>query len=234
MMPTDDRAYFILLCVGERRAQYESVFKRLPYEVLIVDGLLPLLTACVRASPQAVLVDALSAARMGAALVNPLFEMRMAWPIMRCTLRPDGVVTVICAVPDRHGTLEEALAAIGSHDASWRPPWKRRSIRVDVRWRMRVRRRGEEIWRRANSLNVSRDGAFVVAYEGYAIGDEVDLELWDISETPARIKARVARLLPWEDGPELPGIGVAFDPSTVPCDFAQTIVAQLSTRLLTQ
>jgi hypothetical protein len=232
MVPGNNQMCFILLCVGERRSQYENALEGLPCDVVMVDGILPLLSSCVQMSPQAVLVDALSAARMGAALVNPLFEMRMAWPIMRCTLRPDGTVAVICTSPARQGTLSEVIASIASGDCDWLPPWHRRSIRVDVLWRMRIRHRGEESWRHANSLNVSRGGAFVVAYEDYTLEDGLDLELWDISEKPARVQAKVARLRRWDDGPGLPGIGVSFEPGSIPCDFGQVIVAQLSAKML--
>ena len=226
-----NRRYFLLLCVGERRALYEQAVKQSGYEFVLVDGLLPLLTNCVQEPPQALLVDAVSAAKMGAALVNPLFELRMAWPVMRCTLRHDGTIVVMCESPDRQGSLAEAMAGIAAGDPTWLPPWHRRSVRVEVRCRTRLRARGQDEWHPGNCLNLARDGAFVVSYRPYGKGDALEMELWDIAEKPACLSVQVVRCRRWEEGPRLPGIGVAFDHDTIPEHLGKLIATRLSARL---
>ena len=183
--------------------------------------------------PLAVLIDAPSAARIGAALVNPLFELHMRWPVMRCTTRPDGGVNVMCSSPDRQGMLAEALPAIIAGDPAWLPPWRRRCIRVDVQCRARVRLAGEDRWRQGNCLNLSRSGTFIVTYEPHAIGDPVALEVWDIAENAATAKGRVNRLRKWDEGHRLPGIGVEFDAGTATRELSRLLVTRLAANLMT-
>jgi hypothetical protein len=229
---TGERNYFLLLAAGERQVQYEEIIKTLPYDIVIVDGMLPLLDRCIQEPPLAVLVDAPSSARIGAALVNPLFELHMRWPVMRCTTRPDGGVTVMCSSPDRQGALAQALPAIIAGDPDWLPPWRRRYVRVDVQCRARVRLAGEDRWRQGNCLNLSRNGAFIVTYEPQAVGDALDLEVWDIAEEAARAKAHVVRLRKWDDGPKLPGIGVDFEPGTTTRELSRLLVTRMASNLL--
>jgi hypothetical protein len=233
MDSTGERAYFLLLAVGERQLQYEQITKAMPYEIVIVDGMLPLLECCIQEPPQAVLIDAPSSARIGAALVNPLFEMHMRWPVMRCTTRPDGGVNVMSSSPDKQGTLAEALPAIIGGDPNWLPPWKRRFVRVDVQCRTRLRVASEDRWRQGNCLNLSRNGAFVVTYEAHGVGEALDLEVWDIAETPAVAKGHVVRARKWDDGPRLPGIGLDFVPGTATRELSRLLVTRLAANLLT-
>ena len=114
--------YFLLLAVGERETLYREATKGLPYEIVFVDGMLPLLTSCIQTPPLAVLIDAPSSARIALHWSNPLFEMHMKWPVMRCAIRPDGRVNVMSSSPDRQGTLDDALRAISAGDPSWLPP----------------------------------------------------------------------------------------------------------------
>jgi hypothetical protein len=233
MGSTGGRGRFLLLAVGDRQALYQPSVKALPYEILFVDGMIPLLECCIREPPLAVLVDAPSAMHIGAALVNPLFEMHMHWPVMRCTMRPDGGVNVMCTSPDRLGTLAEALPAIIAGDPDWLPPWRRRYIRVDVQCRARVRRAGEDRWRQGNCLNLSRNGAFIVTYEPPAIGDRFDIEVWDIGENAAVAEGHVSRLRKWEDGPRLPGVGVEFIAGTTAPELTRLMVTRLAANLMT-
>jgi hypothetical protein len=233
MDPTALRDYFLLLAAGERETLYREAVKGLPYDIVIVDGILPLLTGCIQEPPLAVLIDAPSAARIGAALVNPLFELHMKWPVMRCTTRPDGGVNVMSSSPDRQGTLSEALPAIIAGDPTWLPPWKRRYVRVDVQCRARMRFTGEDRWRQCNCLNLSRHGAFVVSYEPSTIGDTLELEVWDIAEKPAYAKAKVVRMRKWDDGPKLPGVGVDFDAGTATHELSRLLMTRLASSLLT-
>jgi hypothetical protein len=43
----------------------------------------------------------------------------------------------------------------------------------------------------------------------------------------------MARLRRWEDGPKLPGIGIAFDAETVPRNLGQVVITRLAADFLT-
>lgn len=231
-MNTDDQGYFLLLSIGERQLVYEAALKTLTSPIVVVDGMLPLLSACVERPPLGVLVDAPSAARIGAALVNPLFELRMAWPVMRCTVRPDGVATVMCTSPDQQGPLAEALDAIASGDPRWRSPWRRRHVRVEILCRARIRQSNGDQWLEGNCLDLSRNGLFFICYEPPEAGALLDVEVWDLGEKPASCTGCVVRKRRWEDGPELPGIGIGIDSTTVPSTLGSVVITRLAAGLL--
>jgi hypothetical protein len=224
--------YFVFVCVPERQAQYEKVFQSLPRKIVVVNDVLQLLSRCIEEPPRAVLLDAASSARIGAALVNPLLALQTTWPILRCSLRPDGVVYAMCATSDRRGTLNEALDAIIAGDPGWSPRWKRQDLRINVSCRARLRLEGEDRWRPGNCLDISRGGAFVVSYDSHAVGAPLEFELWDLLDEPTCMHGRVMRLRPWEESPKLPGVGLSLDPATVPADLSRVLAVTLFTSAL--
>jgi len=218
---------FLFVCARARQPQYAAALHALPYRVVFVDDVVQLLNHCIEGPPQAVLIDTVSSIRMGAVVVNALLELRTTWPILRCSIRPDGVVNALCATTDRHGTLTEALHGIAAGDPGWLPRWKRRHVRVGVLCRARVRVGAEDRWRLGNCVDLSCGGAFVVSYELYAAGDALEIELRDLLEQPTRLRAHVMRVRKWDDAPQLPGIGVAFDAATVPADLSRVVTTTL-------
>lgn len=218
---------FLLLCLPERQPLYDATLREFPYQFTLVNDVRELLAKCVQDPPWAVLVDAATAARIGAAVLNPLYGLPMGWPILRCLPQPDGGVSVMCARPPRHGTLAEAVAAIAAGDPAWLPESKRRDMRVDVHCRVRTRLAGTDEWRRGNCLDVSRGGAFVLSYETIALGTQVELELWDLVANPVVVAARIVRLRKWEEGTDLPGFAVAFEPASVPREVHEALVTLL-------
>ena len=187
---------FYVLCLREKQAQYDGVLAASPYEFGFVYDVLELLIRCMQAPPLAVMIDTMSSARMGAGVINPLLELRMGWPILRCTARPDGTANVMCIDPDRRGTLQEATDAIVAGDRGWLPAWGRRYMRVAVECRARLRMGDESRWRLGNCLDISRSGAFVVNYESVNVGDALELEIRDLLDEPASLPAQVARSVP--------------------------------------
>ncbi|MBU0637615.1 MAG: PilZ domain-containing protein [Planctomycetes bacterium] len=230
----DGSRYFLVLCLAERAARYEEVFAKLPHEFSFVADTLDLLVRCMERPPLAVLIDTTSSARIGASVINPLFELQTGWPLLRCTLRPDGTVTVLCTAPDRRGTLTEALDAIAADDPGWRPPWGRRYLRGQVNCRVRMRACGEETWQPGNCLDLSTNGAFIITYHAPDVGQEMELEINDLLEEPVRVRGRVARVRRWEDGVDIPGMGVQLEMRSVPPELSRAIISVLSARALSR
>jgi len=230
MASADGHNYFAMLCVAERRAQYQPVIESVAHNFVVVDDPVQLLARCVQGPPLAVLVDTASIVRIGSGAINPLFDLHMGWPILRCTVRGADSVNVICNEPDRQGSLTEAVNGIAAGDPSWLPPRRRRWIRALVQARAVLRVAGEDRRHHSNCLSVSRCGAFVVTYEDFAIGTTLDLVLRDLLETPMTIEAKVAWQRRWDDSTKLPGLGLEFEASSAPEGLTDAIVRALTTR----
>lgn len=221
--------HFLLLCATERRAPYAAVFERLQYDVTWVDNAPDLLLHCMCAPPQAVLIDTASSARIGAASINPLLRLQMAWPVLRCTPRADGVVNVMCTERDRHGPLVDVLRAIIAREPGWHVSWGRRYLRVAMPCRARLLRDGEDQWLPANCQDISLTGMFVITYAEYNAGDPLKVEIRDICAEPMPLKGYVSWCRRWEDGVLLPGVGVGFHVDTMPPEL-RLAIAQAPTR----
>ena len=51
----------------------------------------------------------------------------------------------------------------------------------------------------------------------------MELEIWDLSDKVMTVRGHVVWIRAWDDGPELPGMGVAFDLSSVPPELAKAL-----------
>ena len=78
-----------------------------------------------------------------------------------------------------------------------------------------------------NTLDLSAGGAFVITYESFPTGAEVELEIWDLLDEAAPMRASVARVQRWEDGRELPGVALKFAPATVSRQFKRALANSL-------
>ena len=56
----------------------------------------------------------------------------------------------------------------------------------------------------------------MVTYDTIAQDTQLEIEVRDIGDTLAHLRGRVVWSRGWEESTQLPGIGIAFDESTVP------------------
>lgn len=230
--PESRQGRFILLCDRDRRPRYATLLERLAQPFTLVESIADVFSNCAEEPPLAVLVDTVSAARLGAAAVNPVFEMGTSWPVLRCTLRPDDQIAVMCTAPFRQDMLADALTMIAGGHAAWLTPWSRRYMRIPVQYRARLRREGQQPWQRGNLLNICSEGAFVVTYDECRCDEWLDLEIHDICTEPVTVRTRVVWCRRWEENTAIPGAGVAFDTTTVPPELRRAIAGDLAPRVV--
>lgn len=214
---------FFFLCSPERKQLYDNLLADLPYVTEILTNVEDLLYKCRTETPGGVLVDIASAARLGSALVNSFFDMRVGWPRMRCAVHPDGSATVMCTDPDWSGPLAGALRSIADCDSVWSQKWHRKEFRLAFRCRVRWRAVEKTHWTLGNTLDISCGGAFILMYEPPARGRRMVLEFHDLLAQPARLEAVVAWTRHWDAGPELPGAGLQFAPETADPDLKAAV-----------
>jgi hypothetical protein len=220
----DDESAFVLLCAGELRERYSAAVAIAGRQTHMVHTIEALLAECVQRPPLGILLDMNAMTRLGAMATAPLFELDVDWPILRCTLLPDGGANFMSVDPMRFGPLDEALREIAGGDPTWRREGRLRgSLRIKVACRLAVRRDDRSPWIAANCINVSVGGLFAVTYETFAPGEPIEIELRDLAATPICLRGRIVRVRTWEASTELPGIAVQFEPETVSADYKRLL-----------
>ena len=68
-------------------------------------------------------------------------------------------------------------------------------------------------------MELSTGGCFLITYEPLPIDSQMELEIWDLTDKVMTVRGHVVWIRAWDDGPELPGMGVAFDLSSVPLNW---------------
>src|SRR5690606_15480380 len=107
----------------------------------LVHSVEALVAECVACPPAGILLDMHAMTRLGAMATAPLFELDVDWPILRCTLLPDGGVNFMSVDPLRFGALGEALDEIAAGNPAWRRTDRfRKSLRLNVACRLLIRR----------------------------------------------------------------------------------------------
>lgn len=217
-------ARVFVLCLEERQALYKAHCEKWGDRVRFVDNIDDLFMEAADIPPYGVLVDIMTSVRMGAAVMNPLLNLEMAWPVARCRTAPDGSVSVICSEPRHNEPLAQALDGMMSEDPNWRHPrYKRRFIRVNVECRVRIHCEGESDWRVGNALNVSMAGAFVFMQSPPPGKVKIELEFRDILPAPTAHPAVTVWSRSWEVSPALPGLAIQFDPDVISDELRQKI-----------
>jgi len=217
-------ARVFVLCLEERQALYKAHCEKWGDRVRFVDNIDDLFMEAADVPPCGVLVDIMTSVRMGAAVMNPLLNLEMAWPVARCRTAPDGNVSVICSEPRHNEPLVLALEGMMSEDPNWRHPrYKRRFIRVNVECRVRIHCEGESDWRVGNALNVSMAGAFVFMQSPPPGKVKIQLEFRDILPEPTAHAAVTVWSRSWEVSPALPGLAIQFDPEVISDELRQKI-----------
>jgi hypothetical protein len=223
---SDERngARVFVLCLEERQSFYKPFCEKWGDRVRFVDNIDDLFMEASDIPPQGVLVDIMTSVRIGAAVMNPLLNLEMAWPVARCRTAPDGNVSVICSEPRHNEPLSTALDGMLSDDSTWRHPrYKRRFIRVNVECRVRIHCDGEADWRVGNALNVSMAGAFVFMQSPPPGKVQIELEFRDIVPSPTSHRAVTVWSRSWEASPALPGLAIQFDPAVISDELRQKI-----------
>ncbi|MBN2024756.1 MAG: PilZ domain-containing protein [Pirellulales bacterium] len=227
------RRYFLLVCPEARREGYRAALADAPCEVAILTTIDEMLTCCVKEPPLALMLDMTMVTRAGSRALAPIFELRMGWPIMRCSLLPGGQLNGLCMDPQEHGPLLEMLRAIASDDEKWqiRPGtarWRRRHLRVEMQCRVRWRPVNSPDWQPGNTLDVGAGGLFITTYEDVAVDTPIEVMLLDLTTEPLTMAGAVVGRRRWEDGRDLPGMSVAFDAPTVPPEFKEALARSIS------
>lgn len=222
-----EEGYFLLLCCRENREIYETEFARLGASVVIASSVEEILRYSFMLPPLAIVIDVFSASRIGTEKVAGLFNLGVGWPVMRANLADHREIRIICLEPVKSQSLATAISEIASREESWKHPrFFRKSMRIDLRTRARLRCGESEPWINANLLSISVGGAYLVLGEAIPRkGATVEIELLDLQPHPIYTQGTIAWRRTWEDGPDLPGVGVEFDPKAVSSEL-RTLVAQ--------
>jgi hypothetical protein len=222
-----DNGYFLLLCCRENREVYEPAFERSGAKVVVASTVEEILQYGFMLPPLAIVVDVFTATRIGTEKVTGLFNLGVGWPVMRSNLADHREIRVICLEPVKSVTLATAVNEILEGDESWKHPrFFRKSMRIDIRTRARIRCSPEESWRNANLLSISVGGGYLVLGDAIpAKGAKVEIEILDLCAHPLYTAGTIAWRRTWNDGPDLPGVGVEFDPAAVTSEL-RTVVAQ--------
>ncbi|MBN1912470.1 MAG: PilZ domain-containing protein [Pirellulales bacterium] len=231
--PDQEQNRFVLVCLPERSEAYREALGESPARIEMVSNLDALLTSCVNHPPMAVLLDMTLVTQIGTRVLAPVFELRMNWPVIRCSLLSDGQLNGLCMEPRAHGPLLPMLEDITAGKEVWRRELRpararRRHLRIEAQCRVRWRIVGEKTWRRGTTLDLGAGGAFIVTYDELEKGTQLDLEISDILPDPAQMKATVMGGRRWEDSRLLPGMGVEFDEASIPDAFKQKLAESIT------
>lgn len=223
----EQNKYFIVLCSPKRQRTYDEVVANATYPVEVVDTPDECLKACVRQPPCAVIVDMITGMRAGSTNTSllVLYNLELAWPVLRSTAKRDEPVMIVSTSPQNTAPFVEALEAIATNDPNWlRPQTPRRFIRQSVQCRSRSRVKDQaDKWHQGTIMELSTGGCFLITYEPLPIDSQMELEIWDLGEHILKAEGRVVWIRDWGDGPELPGMGVAFDLDSVPQELAKAL-----------
>jgi len=223
----EETKYFILLCSAKRQSAYDEVMANAQYPVELVNTPDECLKACVRQPPYAVIVDMITGMRAGSTNTSllVLYNLELTWPVLRSTAKRDEPIMIVSTSPQNTAPFVEALCAIATDDPSWlRPQTPRRFIRQAVQCRSRSRVKDEsDSWHQGTIMELSTGGCFLITYEPLPINSRMELEIWDLTDDAMKVEGDVVWIRAWDNGPELPGMGVAFDLSSVPPELAKAL-----------
>ncbi len=209
--------YFVFLANEQRRGLFEPALAEQSHEFEYVDDVPELLVLCSKRPPAAVVADLATVARLNKAQVAAMFDLGVIWPVMRCTISPEGLIRVHCNAPMRNATLHQALDEIFANTGAWQHPrHKRIHLRMELQQRVEIRVIDQEEWLRGNTLTLSGGGASLVTFDTWQVGQEIEIRFLDFVDPPPVVRGSVVWQSPWEECDQLPSIGVKFDNQTVP------------------
>lgn len=218
-----------LICSADRAGLYAGLSKALQLELRVSSVTIDALHAVVYDPGRALLVDMATTLHAGVSETGRLYELGIAMPILRCTQDENGAWTAMCQAPFKRLSLLAAMKEIAAGDPSWKHPnLQRFSVRVPLRSRVRFRTAGAADWTRANVLNASVGGVFVLTQEVQPNGTELEIELLDVGEGVV-LRGKTVWGTPWDNGVQLPGMGIQLDPEAVSHQY-RSCLADLYTK----
>lgn len=218
--------YFLVLSCRENREVYEPQFSPWGAQVVFASTVEEVLRYGFMLPPLAIVIDVYTATRIGTEKVTGLFNLGVSWPVMRANIDRDDV-RIVCLEPAKSQSLTSAAEEILQGDESWtHPRFFRKSMRIDMRVRARIRECMNSAWRNANLLSISVGGAYLVLGDTIPVkGSKVEIEVLDLGAKALTAKGHIAWRRTWNDGPDLPGVGIEFDPASVTTEL-RTLLAQ--------
>lgn len=204
-------AKILLLCSNERKKAYQPIVERWAGVIELVDNPGDVLALSFRQPPAGILIDLLDSSYLGRERLAALLDLRVVWPIMRCNTDGQGEGLALWPARERRCPIHEAIAGMLKPDASWgHPVHVRQYIRLEYMARVRILRADTSEWRLSNILNMGIGGVYAISYDtDWTVGQNVSVELHDLTVQPLTIQGTVAWLRPWEAGNDrMPGIGI--------------------------
>ena len=218
--------HFILLCSEKRQLAYAEVIAAANFPVEVVHSPEEALAACVRKPPLALIVDTVTGMRSGNANTSllALYNLELSWPVLRGTAKKNEAVTVLSTSSQISAPFCEGLAAVAANSPQWNTQTsRRRFIRQRVQCRSRAQLSGTPDWSLGTILDLSGGGCFVVSFAPLPIESSLTIEILDLVDSPIMVSGRVVWNRLWEDGTELPGMGIQFDAESVPLSLIDAL-----------
>lgn len=219
-----------LICSADRAGLYAGMAKALQLELRMAAGTIDALHAVVYDPGVAILVDMTTTLHAGVSETGRLYELGIAMPILRCTQDENGAWTAMCQAPFKRLPMLAAMREIAAGDPSWKHPnLQRFSVRVPLRSRVRFRGAGGSDWIRANLLNASVGGMFILTHDVQPEGAELEIELLDVGGGMI-LRGRTVWGAPWDDGARLPGMGIQLDPVSLTPEYRNSLADLYTSR----
>lgn len=199
----------LLICLKERWDIYIHFAANTPLKILPFEDIPEALKTCIVKPPSAILIDMITALKFGALTMQPLDNLRVNWPVIRCNTRPDGSMTAMSLTPPKQEPLQKAFTEILQGNSSWNnTSSKRQSIRMKIKSRAILTFPNGQSYK-GNCHNLSIDGAFISSYAEFK-QETLTIQFLDLTPTPILLHGIIRWQRKWEESPKIPGIGVEF------------------------
>ena len=78
-------------------------------------------------------------------------------------------------------------------------------------------------------MDIGAGGCFIVSYEEFETGQDIDIEFLDLTGQEFTAKARIEWIRPWsKSGETLPGLGITFDIQSLHPEIRKALAENLS------
>lgn len=221
-MMQNNKPLFIFLCLKNRETIYSDVLRNLNYDLFFCDSIFDLISYCIDNPPNAIVIDMFTNLKFGALAMKPLDNLGVNWPVLRCNVRNDGLITAMSMNPPKQDGFQDALRNIVNKNVSWaHVSSKRQYLRIDMDSRVRLKM--NNTFEVGNCLNLGLGGAFIVNYSNVENINSLEVEFMDLFDKKISINVNIAWKRFWKDSIYLPGFGVSFDINEVPNDFKKAL-----------
>ena len=212
----------VLLCLEKRQKAYAESVAKCSVQVRVANSAAEALKSCVENPPACVIIDMVTGMRIGnndRGLLT-LYNLELNWPVLRGTVKRGEPAMIVSTEPQRSAEFSQAIEELIAGSDSWgERRWPRRFIRIPVKARARLRRKGHDSWIRGTIREMSTGGCSITFYGEAPIGADVEVEIRDIGPQFI-INGKIVWSRMWEDSVEPPSVGVEFFKSEVPAELA--------------